>query len=420
MVKWISQSMKMIPDPWMDLICGTNTLERLLNETLINVNNDIGGNDSLLSPEPSDIFRFTQYCTPDKIRVVIIGQNPQKNPVYENGLCFSTTAIDTPDTLKNIYDCLIEQKFMEEYPKTNDLISWALQGVLLINSAWTTSKTSNHANLWKSYFEEFIKLLCKYSNNNLMFLLWGKIAQEFEPLIDTSRHMCLKYTHPYYESFKTCPHFRIVNEIFTDQPINWNPDLKYDMLIEVATDGSAHPNRCTPDAVAGAGIYFNMSPSEFKLSGVEILKNIQSNPPKYYGTNIRGEGEAINTALSIVQSVISKNNHHRYHIRIITDSEYWIDVFNNYIYIWLDKKCVEQKKNGDLASEIWKRMKYLNKRNVSIEFYHVPGHDKRGWSKYPLESIQYQYYELNEKVDKLANEARSELKSNETIMYEST
>ena len=149
-------------------------------------------------PPVHQILRALDLTPFEKVRVVILGQDPYPTEGHANGLAFSVSPhLDKlPASLKNIYKELEDDLGITR--KTGDLTSWAQQGVLLLNTSFTVieGKPGSHSEIgWEALADEIIY---KLNNNreNLVFVLWGKKAQEKEKLIDKKKHLILKASHP--------------------------------------------------------------------------------------------------------------------------------------------------------------------------------------------------------------------------------
>jgi uracil-DNA glycosylase len=149
------------------------------------------------------------------------------------GLCFSVPKnINPPPSLKNIYKELHDDVGMK-IPSHGDLSRWADQGVLLLNASLTVraNEPNSHALIgWHEFTDSVIRKLSE-EKKGLVFLLWGKFAQEKELLIDTTKHFILKAAHPSPFSanngFFGCRHFSKTNQLLMKQglePIDWNLD----------------------------------------------------------------------------------------------------------------------------------------------------------------------------------------------------
>jgi len=176
------------------------------------------------------IFSAFNHAPFDKVKVVIIGQDPYHGPGQANGLCFSVSDdIKPPPSLVNIYK-EINSDLGIPIPKNGNLEPWADQGVLLINATLTVraNQAGSHQNMgWENFTDAVIKTLSG-QKKGLVFLLWGRFAQAKEVLIDGSKHFILKAAHPSpfsaYNGFMGCKHFSKTNELLRQQglkEINW-------------------------------------------------------------------------------------------------------------------------------------------------------------------------------------------------------
>lgn len=149
-------------------------------------------------PNASNIFRAFNLCPFDKVKVVIIGQDPYHGPGQANGLAFSVNdKITLPPSLKNIYQEIQNDLGITPYP-SGDLSRWATQGVLMINSVLTVaagSPASHSGKGWERFTDAVIKSLSS-NRKNIVYLLWGKYAQNKGVIIDQDHNLVLKSGHP--------------------------------------------------------------------------------------------------------------------------------------------------------------------------------------------------------------------------------
>lgn len=181
-------------------------------------------------PPQCDIFNALKYTPLEKVKVVIIGQDPYHGPKQAHGLSFSVLpGINPPPSLKNIFKELHSDLGLP-IPKHGCLIKWAEQGVLLLNAVLTVeaSKPQSHANIgWEEFTDKIIQVL-NDKKENLIFLLWGAYAQKKCSMIDPTKHHILKAAHPSPFSatrFLSCKHFSKVNELLKKAgktPIDWD------------------------------------------------------------------------------------------------------------------------------------------------------------------------------------------------------
>jgi uracil-DNA glycosylase len=167
----------------------------------------------------------------DKVKVVILGQDPYHTPGVANGLAFSTDphVRVLPPSLRNIFRELVSDIAVPQ-PRTGDLTPWAERGVLLLNTSLTVEpgKPGSHRDIgWDVFTTEVIKSLNEH-RKNLVFLLWGRHAQSFHPLITAKRHHVLRSPHPSPYSagtgfFGSKPFSRANDYLVSKgkEPVNW-------------------------------------------------------------------------------------------------------------------------------------------------------------------------------------------------------
>jgi len=150
----------------------------------------------------------------DKVKVVILGQDPYHNPGQAHGLCFSvppTTPV--PPSLFNIYKELEAEYHTPFLNRSGDLSAWADQGVLLLNATLTVAAGcagSHQGRGWETFTDAAVRALST-RRDHLVFMLWGSYAQKKGAVIDRSRHLVLETAHPSplsaYRGFFGCNHF---------------------------------------------------------------------------------------------------------------------------------------------------------------------------------------------------------------------
>jgi uracil-DNA glycosylase len=170
-------------------------------------------------PEESLIFNAFNQTSFKDIHVVILGQDPYHGAKQAHGLSFSVPdGIKIPPSLKNIFKEL-GSDIGKEIPKSGNLFHWAKQGILLLNASLTVeeNKPMSHSKIgWNLFTDAVIKKISQ-EKTNVIFILWGKFAQEKEKLIDPEKHFILKAAHPSplsaYNGFWGCRHFSKTNEL---------------------------------------------------------------------------------------------------------------------------------------------------------------------------------------------------------------
>ena len=148
---------------------------------------------------PGNLIFNAFWMTPfEEVKAVILGQDPYHGPGQAHGLCFSVPfGVPPPPSLKNIFKELHDDLGLP-IPNHGNLEKWALEGVFLLNAILTVEKNkpASHKNIgWQFFTDAAIKKLSDL-RKNIVFILWGKFAQEKEILIDTSKHKVLKSSHP--------------------------------------------------------------------------------------------------------------------------------------------------------------------------------------------------------------------------------
>jgi uracil-DNA glycosylase len=185
---------------------------------------------ALVYPPGPLIFNAFSATPYEKVRVVILGQDPYHGPDQAHGLCFSVRrGVRLPPSLRNIFQELSDDLAIPP-PLHGDLTPWAEQGVLLLNSVLTVRahEAQSHANRgWEEFTDRVIEILGE-KNENLVFLLWGGPAQNKAHMIDEERHRVLKSPHPSplsaHKGFFGCRHFTRTNEYLVSHgfaPIDW-------------------------------------------------------------------------------------------------------------------------------------------------------------------------------------------------------
>lgn len=183
----------------------------------------------IIYPKKDDWFKALELTPLNKVKVVIIGQDPYFNKGQANGLCFSVNkGVNLPPSLRNIYQ-IIEKDYQVKMAKHGDLTSWANEGVLLLNTVLTVSegKPLSHQKYgWLTFTNEVIKLL--QTKDDVVYILLGSYAQTYQTQITNKTHVILKTSHPSplssYRGFMNSHIFKSTNEILVNKgikPIDW-------------------------------------------------------------------------------------------------------------------------------------------------------------------------------------------------------
>lgn len=185
-------------------------------------------------PSMYDIFNALKFTPFEKVKAVILGQDPYHNEGQAMGLSFSVpNGIDIPPSLKNIYKELESDLGIKPH-FNGDLTKWANRGVLLLNTSLTVraNRANSHKGCgWEVFTDEIIKKISD-GKKGVVFFLWGSNARSKKPLIDKSKHLILESVHPSplsaYGGFFGCKHFSKCNEYLEKngiEKINWDLSL---------------------------------------------------------------------------------------------------------------------------------------------------------------------------------------------------
>ncbi len=185
---------------------------------------------TMVYPPGSCMFNAFDHCPFDKVKVVILGQDPYHEPGQAHGLCFSVQdGTPFPPSLVNIFK-EIQNDLGKPIPSSGNLLRWADQGVLLLNATLTVRahQAGSHQNKgWETFTDAVIQKLAT-QKSHIVYILWGAYAQKKGAIIDTQRNLVLKSAHPSplsaYRGFFGNKHFSKANDylIATGQtPIDW-------------------------------------------------------------------------------------------------------------------------------------------------------------------------------------------------------
>lgn len=181
-------------------------------------------------PAGRNIFRAFDRCPVDKLKVVIIGQDPYHGPGQANGLCFSVgEGVPFPPSLQNILK-EVRDDVGAPMPLSGELERWAEQGVLLLNAVLTVRahEAASHAGHgWERFTDAVVRAIAE-RKEGIVYMLWGSYAQKKGSIADPSRNLILKAVHPSplsaYRGFFGCKHFSAANAYLTSigkEPIEW-------------------------------------------------------------------------------------------------------------------------------------------------------------------------------------------------------
>lgn len=181
-------------------------------------------------PDKYDIFNALKLTPFERVKAVIIGQDPYHGPGQAHGLCFSVQkGVDVPPSLQNIYKEIYSD--LGFYPPNHGCLEdWAKQGVLMLNTVLTVKagQAASHRKLgWEIFTDHVIEKL-NGKQSPIVFLLWGKPAAEKASIITNPNHLKLEAPHPSplsaHRGFLGCKHFSKANKFLVSkgiEPINW-------------------------------------------------------------------------------------------------------------------------------------------------------------------------------------------------------
>jgi len=181
-------------------------------------------------PPPKDIFKAFDLCPFDKLKVVILGQDPYHGPGQAHGLCFSVNHnVPMPPSLVNIYK-EIQSDLGKPMPDHGNLEHWAQQGVFLLNATLTViahMAGSHQKKGWETFTDEVIRLITE-KKEHVVYMLWGNYAGDKAWMIDDKKNLVLKAPHPSplsaHRGFFGCSHFSKANTYLAEhglEPIIW-------------------------------------------------------------------------------------------------------------------------------------------------------------------------------------------------------
>lgn len=220
---------KCLEPSWRKMLAGEFTKPYFVNLLKKVKSADVSGT---VFPPKQDMLNAFKYCPFDQVKVVIIGQDPYKNPGEAHGLSFSVRkGVRVPPSLRNIYTEL-SNTYGTEFIKPNHgcLESWAKQGILLLNATLTLNagQSNSHKDFgWNNFTNAAISAINNH-RTNVVFLAWGKFAQDICRTVDQRKHLVLSAAHPSPlagNAFLGCDHFRKCNKYLLEHgqsPIKWN------------------------------------------------------------------------------------------------------------------------------------------------------------------------------------------------------
>ncbi len=182
-------------------------------------------------PAGNEIFNAFEHTPLERVKVVILGQDPYHGEGQAHGLCFSVRpGVQVPPSLQNIFREIHDELGLP-IPDHGDLTAWADRGILLLNSVLSVEcarAASHQGQGWETFTDRVIEIVNR-EREGVVFMLWGSYAQRKGAIIDTRRHCVLRAPHPSplsaHRGFFGCGHFRAANDYLLsrgEQPIDWS------------------------------------------------------------------------------------------------------------------------------------------------------------------------------------------------------
>jgi uracil-DNA glycosylase len=415
--------LKKVHPTWKNILYSTQYNTKALLDSIITTILSEDKDFELIVPKMPSIFNFAQYPL-NNIKVVILGQSPSPNLNDSHGYSYSSISSKRYTALNNIYKSLYESEMMSEdcYNKSslNSLNNWSRQGVLLLNTALTTKvyMSDYHTRLWSVYTNKLIELISTNNNinNKLIWLLWGKDAISKEQYIsvdkDTINHIIKTDNSPMSDKFvcESKDGWAYIKEVYPS--LWWNP------LGHVGyTDGACKNNQNSKKAKikyprAAYGYHLTEGPYAGHSKGDKVIFTtieMDGIETKVAPTNIRAEGLAI---LRLLEFIKVKESHMA--IVIYTDSQFWIDMVFKWMPTWV--KRIESgnmkwtdKKNFDIAKDLWDIVQYFKNIKCPVVFQYVPAwHDCKPSYLKDITSSNYINWAGNKRAEEVAEEALDE------------
>ena len=217
-----------IEQTWKDALCAEFDKDYFVKLTDFVRGEYLSG--KAIYPAPQNIFNAFNLCPLDRVKVVIIGQDPYHGDGQANGLCFSVDdGVDFPPSLRNIFKEVADD-IGKPVPLSGNLDRWAEQGVLMLNAVLTVRahEAASHAGRgWEQFTDAVVRIIAE-QKQGVVYMLWGSYAQKKGAMVDASKNLVLKAVHPsplsVYRGFFGSRHFSKANDYLERSgrgPIEW-------------------------------------------------------------------------------------------------------------------------------------------------------------------------------------------------------
>lgn len=331
-----------------------------------------------LTPAKDKILEAFSFFPPENTQIVIIGQDPYPTKGDACGLCFATLTGQIPKSLKNVYDNLIKHKLAKQGDLVNgDLRHWAIQGVLLINTALSNicGQTKAHSSIWSNFTKKLMRELDALEQKIHVFA-WGgdakKIATEFK------KQIVHEWSHPSpmadanlkeESKFKNNDHFNVTKNI-----IEWNPRSTLMAWSDGACSGNGTDKAIASFAsmiIGGAfkktKIFGKVSPNRYLIDSSGTIM-VDEKSSFIAPTNNRGEFLGIGYILSALVKCFFRGE-----IEIVSDSEYCVNTLEQWYPNRLVKGTQQELQNLDLIELCYNLLKQIRSTSI-VNFVITKGH----------------------------------------------
>lgn len=359
---------------------------------------DAIGDAARTAPPPQLVFEPLRYGAPEDISVVILGQDPYPTQGDAQGVCFSVSrGRALPDSLSRVFGCLDRAGLRAAREGVcGDIRAWAVQGVLMLNTALTTrvGVRGAHVDLWREFVGELVRRLCaeaQAAGRQIHFLLWGGAARAFAATARRHQHFAHEWTHPSPLAdnrlppavrFRECSHFEEVNAALRAAgrlAITWDNCVP----VIAFSDGSC-PRNGAPDALAGFAAVVVGGP--FRAGATIIRGSVAPFVLAAADPDDPESGLARTTA-----PATPTNNRAEYlgliycflallagrvagQVEVVSDSEVCVRTLLEYLPRRLARGTESGLANIDLVMAAWRLFSALRERASSVALTHVRGH----------------------------------------------
>lgn len=431
---------------WMKLFKKNVDLRTTLGDSIKKIKHT---EPDVICPPYEKILECFRHFAPLDTKVVIMGQDPYYTPNDATGLCFSVGTKKPSPSLRNIAAAI--ERNCQQKLKSNDLVDWAKQGILMLNARLTTvlgkAKEEGHE-VWEAFTDKVVEWIDQ-NVEGVVFVLWGNNARAKGNFVKKAKIM--GYTHPSpmadaalksERKFINCPHFVEINkhlESLNKEVIIWGDVIECNIGDTEGVNGesstndsnSSTDNSSTSKRSANNNTSLIDMPNELrtcdtahivfvdgacigngkKTARASYAYHITRGPLAPHGdaqeigsynnviaTNNRGELLAFIKSLEYIHKNLDLINDVK-QIIYVTDSLYCMNIVNSWLNKWITEGTLQERKNFDLLQELDVVIKKLKENNMIINVVHQNSHLDAPSNR---DSDEYFKWEGNDKVDKMA------------------